>query len=95
MPGPSVLSILTISNVKEMDFGTYDCMMVGNNTVPLTGSAELNPFINVSTNPSATVPTGKHDHCNYDEMKCWRSMYKICTNCESGTVTSYASLNIP
>ena len=81
--------------MEETDFGTYACMMVGTITVPLTGSTELNRFIDLSTNPSATVTTGKHDHCKDDEMKCWGSMYKICTNCESGTVTSYASLNIP
>ena len=44
-PGPSVLSTLTISAVKELDHGTYYCSMVGNNNVQLTASIELDGII--------------------------------------------------
>ena len=44
-PGPSVLSTLTISAVKELDHGTYYCSMMGNNNAQLVASIELSVIV--------------------------------------------------
>ena len=44
-PGPSVLSTLTISNVEEMDEGTYNCSMMGLSGAQLMDSIKLNVIV--------------------------------------------------